>query len=80
MGGQRRFLRTSRGRAVPVLRAKDTDELGLALRAGVVVETDLATALECGAFREDCTDHADAFEASEDPCALAPVEASGDEA
>ena len=80
MDGERSFLRTSLGGSVPVHRATGPDELGLSLSAGVVVETDLATALECGAFREDCTDHAEAFEASEDPCGLTPVEASGDEA
>ena len=55
------------GRSAPLRRANDPDRIGRAIRPGVIVETDPATAEACGAWLEDCLDAAEAFEAAEDP-------------
>lgn len=65
------------GKAAPLRRAKTPEEVGRALGAGVIVETDLATALECGAWRDDAVDAGEAFEASEDPAVFGGPEGSG---
>ena len=54
------------GRFAPLRRAANPEEVGLALEPGVVVETDLRTALACGALYDD-TEAEEAFEAAEDP-------------
>ena len=58
------------GRAAPLRRAIDPDRIGRAIRPGVIVETDPATAEACGAWLEDCLDAAEAFEAAEDPASF----------
>ncbi len=55
------------GRFAPLVRVDRAEEVGLAIRPGVIVEVDAATAEDCGACREDCLDAEEAFEASEDP-------------
>ncbi len=61
-----KVFRTPFGRVVPVRQATGAG-LGAALRPGVIVETDLATAQQWGAFREECADELEAIEASDDP-------------
>ncbi|MDE0100846.1 MAG: hypothetical protein OXN89_00555 [Bryobacterales bacterium] len=57
----------AQGRALSVRRAVGPTEVGRALEPGVIVETDLDTAEQCGAFREDSTKAAEALEACDDP-------------
>ena len=74
MSRHRDLARAPNGRAAPVRRARDPDEVGLAIRPGVIVETDMATAEACGAWAEDCTDARDAFDAAEDPASFGRAE------
>lgn len=69
---------TPSGRAAPLRRATTPGEVGRALEAGVIVETDVATALACGACIEDCDEADQAFEATEDPADFGGVEGIGD--
>lgn len=56
------------GRGFALLRrATSPDEVGRSLEPGVMVETDLETALACGAWFEDAEAAEEAFEATEDP-------------
>ncbi len=55
------------GRIAPLRRARTADEVGQALKPGVIVETDLATAEICGAWLDEDVDAAEAFEAATDP-------------
>ena len=72
------IARSASGRAAPVRRARTPDEVGRLLRPGVVVETDAATALACGAWDDGAEDEADAFEAAEDPAAFGDEEGMRD--
>ena len=78
MNGWRDVTRAPGGRAAPIRRAQSPDELGRALRPGVIVETDMGTAEACGAWAEDCLDAAEAFEASEDPATFGKREEGSD--
>lgn len=62
-----RVARAPGGGFAPLRRAKSPDEVGAALEPGVIVETDLETALACGAWFEDADAAEEAFEAAEDP-------------
>ncbi len=61
------IVRAPGGQAAPLRRATTPEEVGRALEAGVIVETDPATARACGAWIEDCDEAEEAFEAAEDP-------------
>ncbi len=61
------YVRAPGGRLAPLRRVSGAVELGQALEPGVVVETDLRTALDCGAVHDDTVAADDAFEAAEDP-------------
>ncbi len=61
------FARAPGGLFAPLRRAPDPDQAGRAIRPGVIVEMDLATAEACGAWMDDCLDAGEAFEAAEDP-------------
>ncbi len=65
------------GRALPLRRATSPEEVGRALEAGVIVETDLDTALACGAWFDDPEDAEEAFEAAEDPAVFGGPEGAG---
>ncbi len=67
-------LRIAGGRALSVRRAAGPAEVGRALQPGIVVETDLTTAEQCGAFREDSTEAAEALEACDDPAVFSAHE------
>ena len=71
-------VRAPGGRGAPLRRASGPDQVGRAIRPGVIVETDLATAQACGAWREDCTDAEEAFEAAQDPADFGDGARSGD--
>lgn len=60
-------VRAPGGRSAPLRRAATPEEVGLALEPGVVVETDLETAVACGAWFDDIEAAEEAFEAAEDP-------------
>ncbi len=62
------------GRAAPLRRAAGPEEVGRALEPGVIVETDLATAIECGAWLDGTDDPLEAFEAAEDPAVFGAPE------
>ena len=62
-----RVVRAPDGRAAPLSRVKSADQVGRAIRPGVIVEVDRETADACGAWSDDCLTAAEAFEAAEDP-------------
>ena len=64
------YVRAPGGRLAPLRRAHGPDGVGLALAPGVVVETDPATAVACGACFDDTDTSEEAFEAAEDPSAF----------
>ncbi len=72
------IVRAPGGALAPLRHATTPDEVGRALEAGVIVETDLDTARGCGAWIEDCDEPDEAFEATEDPADLGGEEGVGD--
>ena len=69
-GAVKRSTRVTRGPGgliVPLSRADDPEQVGRSIRPGVIVETDLATAENCGAWVDDCLEAEEALEAAEDP-------------
>ena len=62
-----RIVRASGGRAAPLRQASTPAQVGRALEAGVIVETDPLTAEACGACLEDCADFEEALAAAEAP-------------
>ena len=74
------IARAPGGRRAPLVRVARKEEVGRALRPGVIVEVDPAVAAACGAWAEDCIDAAEAFEAAEDPAAFGDGPGGGDDA
>ena len=62
------------GRSAGLRRVRSPAEVGHALEAGVIVETDPATARACGAWFDDPVDAEEAFEAAEDPAVFGAEE------
>lgn len=61
------FAHAPGGDLVPLRYASSPEEVGVALKPGVIVETDLESAEACGAWFEDADSAEIAFEAAEDP-------------
>lgn len=61
------IARAPGGRHAPLVRISRKDEVGPAIRPGVIVEVEPDAAAACGAWAEDCIDAEEAFEAAEDP-------------
>lgn len=62
-----RFAHAPGGGLAPLRYASSPEEVGIALKPGLIVETDLESAQACGAWFEDADSAEVAFKAAEDP-------------